>query len=346
MEKKNRGMVLITLTVLLLFVMLPLAFAETTFDPKLVEAAKKEGKVSLYNSGSREAGDTLLKAFKEKFGISGEQYRATSNKILTKVMEEIKANNIYCDVVTTGSPNVLQLQLKGLLQKLNVEQAKHYPKTQKTDYYVNVTGIGLFIMYNKDLVPENEAPKEWKDLLNPKWKGKIAMPDWTASTSPMIVYKMLRDVYGTEFLKNAGEQDFVVHKAHGAAANAVATGECAISFEMLSDRIAVQVKKGAPVGYSVPSPTTFNPRQIGIPKGAPHPNAARLLIEFVLSPEGQKMYNLGYWLYSFRPGITYPKEMYPFDKIKVYDFTPEMWIKFTEELPSLIEEATKFWRKK
>jgi len=116
MEKKNRGMVLITLTVLLLFVMLPLAFAETTFDPKLVEAAKKEGKVSLYNSGSREAGDTLLKAFKEKFGISGEQYRATSNKILTKVMEEIKANNIYCDVVTTGSPNVLQLQLKGLLQ--------------------------------------------------------------------------------------------------------------------------------------------------------------------------------------------------------------------------------------
>ena len=333
-------------SVLFVFAFFPFAIAEAQFDAKLVQAAKKEGKVTLYNSGSREAGDTLLKAFKKKFGINGEQYRATSNKILSKLTEEIKAKNIYCDVVTTGSPNVLRLQLEGELQKLNSKQAQYYPKSQKTDYYVNVTGIGLFIMYNTELVSKKDAPKEWQDLLNPKWKGQIAIPDWRASTSPMIVYKMLRDVYGTKFLEKAGKQEFRVYKAHGAAANAVATGECAISFEMLSDRIAVQIKKGAPVGYSVPSPTTFNPRQIGIPKGAPHPNAARLLIEFVLSKEGQKIYNLDYWLYSFREGIKYPKEMYPIDKIKIHEFTPEMWIKFTEELPSLIEEANKYWRKK
>ena len=201
----RKRIVFVACMITFLFACLPFACGATEFDPQSVKAAQKEGKVSLYNSGSREAGDTLLKAFKEKFGISGEQYRATSNKILTKVMEEIKAKNIYCDVVTTGSPNVLRLELEGLLQKLNVKQAQYYPASQKTDYFINVTGIGLFIMYNKEQVPESEAPREWKDLLNPKWKGKIAMPDWTASTSPMIVYKMLRDVYGTEFLKKAGE---------------------------------------------------------------------------------------------------------------------------------------------
>lgn len=345
MKHKNI-IVSVVIAFLFLLVFLPPAISQTQFDPQLVEAAKKEGKVTIYNSGAREAVDSLLKAFKEKFGISGEQYRATSHKIFSKIIEEIQAKSVYCDVVTMGSPNVLELELQGALQELNLKEAQYYPEAQKTKYWVNVAGIGLFIMYNTDLVKKEEAPKEWKDLLNPKWKGHIAMPDWRASTSPMIVYKMLRDLYGTEFLKKAGEQGFRVYEAHGGAADAVARGECAISFEMLSDRIAVQVKKGAPVGYSVPTPTAFNPRQLGIPKGAPRPNAARLVSEFVLSKEGQKIYNVDYWLYSFRPDIEYPEEMYPLSKIKLYDFTPKMWIDFNKELPTLIEEADKLWLKK
>lgn len=345
MEKNIKKFFSIMLIFLLLLVTLPCAFAETQYDPALVKAAQKEGKVTLYNSGGRAGGDALLKAFKKKFGIAGEQYRATSNKVLSKLMEEIEAKNIYADVLCMGSPNVLRLQQKGFIEKHNSQQAAYYPESQKTEYYVNVTGIALFIMYNTDLVKESEAPRQWQDLLDPKWKGQIAMPDWSASTSPMILFKMLKETYGVEFLKKAGEQNFVVHKAHGAAANAVATGENAIAFEMLSDRIAVQAQKGAPVAYSVPSPVVFNPRQMGRPKGAPHPNAGKLLMEFALSKEGQKIYNVDLWLYSFRKDIEYPATMYPLSKINLFEFTPQMWLDFTKDLPSLIEEANSYWRK-
>lgn len=346
MNKKGRNLLLVFLSILFGLATGSLAFAETKYDPGLVAAAKKEGKVTFYNSGSRNAGDSLLKAFTKKFGIKGEQYRATSNKVLSKLMEEIESKRVYADAVCTGSPNVLRLQLAGHIAKHDCAQAKFYPKSQQTDYYVNVTGIALFIMYNKELVPEKEAPKGWKDLLNPKWKGKIAMPDWRASTSPMILFKMLKDTYGVEFLKEVGKQDLVVHKAHGAAANAVASGENAIAFEMLSDRIAVQAKKGAPVGYSVPSPVVFNPRQMGRPKGSPHPNAGKLFMEFALSKEGQKIFNLDYWLYSFREDIQYPKSMYPLQKMNLFNFTPEMWLQFTKDLPELIKEANSYWRRK
>ncbi|MEW6671986.1 MAG: extracellular solute-binding protein [Thermodesulfobacteriota bacterium] len=346
MKRKKMKVLSAILPVLFMLVMISSAYAQTQFDPKLISAAKKEGKVTLYNSGDREAGEALLKAFKAKFGISGEQYRATSNKVLSKVMEEIEAKNIYADVLCTGSPNVLRLSQKGYIAKHDCQQAKFYPASQQTEHYVNVTGIAMFIMYNKDLVSEKDAPKEWKDLINPKWKGQIVMPDWSASTSPLILFQMFKDIYDTEFLKKAGEQKFIIHKAHGAAANAVASGENAIAFEMLSDRIAVEVKKGAPVGYSVPTPVVFNPRQMGITKGAPHPNAAKLLMEFALSKEGQKIYNLDYWLYSFRSDIQYPPEMYPLDKIKLYDFTPKMWLDFTDNMPKLIEEANQYWLKK
>ena len=184
MKKKGRNLLLVFLSILFALAAGSLAWAETQYDPGLVEAAKKEGKVTFYNSGSRQAGDSLLKAFTEKFGIAGEQYRATSNKVLSKLMEEIESKRVYADAVCTGSPNVLRLQLAGHIDKHNCAQAEFYPKSQQTEYYVNVTGIALFIMYNKDLVPEKDAPKGWKDLLDPKWKGKIAMPDWRASTSP------------------------------------------------------------------------------------------------------------------------------------------------------------------
>ena len=160
MKREFTKIRLVILAVLFVFITLPYAFAQTQFEPELVKAAQKEGKVTLYNSGSRNAGDALLKAFKENFGISGEQYRATSNKILSKFMEEVEAKNIYADVLCTGSPNVLRLSQEGFIEKHNSKQAQFYPKSQQTEYYVNVTGIALFIMYNTDLVPKNEAPKQ------------------------------------------------------------------------------------------------------------------------------------------------------------------------------------------
>ncbi len=224
-------------------------------------------------------------------------------------------------------------------------ESKFYPEgfKDKDGYWTDVFITVHSVVYNTRLVPPRDIPVKYRDLLNPKWKGKIAFADWRDSTSPCITIYMLKKVYGQKFLEDMAKQQLIIYSAHGGAADAVSSGEAWIALEMLVDRIAVQMKKGAPIDFNVPDPAVFNPRQVAIPKGVPHSSAAKLFVEFSLSKEGQKAFNLDFIQYSYRPDIDYPANMVPLKKINLFEFTRDMWVDFGKNLDPLQNEADKIF---
>lgn len=312
-----RTAVLAVLTILCLVPSAVLAQA-IDFD-ELVRRAQAEGEVTLYTSSSRESAEALLKAFEERYGIQTRIYRAGTTEVAQRVYEEAMSGNVSADVFLTGAPLISDLADMGLpLARLDFSrELANYPDYTYTDNWAYVTAIGVFIMYNTELVPPELVPQDWDDLLNPRWKGQMALPDPAGSSTPQVWMYMMMDIRSQDWLRQLGEQDLTIYPVHGSAAEAVERGEVAISVEMLSDRIAASQLSGAPVAYSVPSPTFLLPRQIAIPQGAPHPNAARLLFEFMMSEEGQRLFNVDWGQYSYRIGIEHPG-LYPLDQIDQY----------------------------
>ena len=309
---------------------------------ELVRRAKAEGEVSLYTSSSREAADNVVKPFEQRYGIRVRLFRAGTTEIAQKVTEETRAGRVVADVVLSGAPALSDLEAMGVpFAPLSFSrELAAYPDYTKTATLAYVTAIGVFIMYNKNLVPPAEVPRAWEDLLHPRWRNRLALPDPAGSSTPQVWMQMMLDLYGEDYLRRLGQQRLRIYSVHGSAAEAVERGEVAAAVEMLSDRIWASQEAGAPVAASVPKPTFLLPRQIGIHARAPHPNAARLLFEFMMSQEGQQLFNVQSGQYSYRRGIEHPG-LYPIDQIEQY--MPD-WKKVSANRQNLLALADRYFR--
>lgn len=291
----RKKQVLVSLTAAALF--LTAATPARAIDPALVAAAKKEGEVVWYTTLIvNQLVRPMVAAFEKKYGIKVRYIRANSTVTTTRVLSEAKAGHIVGDV-HDGTDGVETLKRAGLIEHWMPDNWRDYPPEYRDPdgYWIATNAYFLCPGVNTQMVPANERPQTYEDLLNPKWKGKMA---WAATSTTSGAQGFIGNILltmgqekGMAYLRKLAKQKII--NAAGSARqvlNNVIAGEYPIALQIFSHHTVISAKKGAPVTWIKMQPLTSTVNTIAVIKGAPHPNAAKLLISFMVSPEGQKVF--------------------------------------------------------
>ena len=260
-------------------------------EARLVEGARKEGGVSLYTSLVVEDIGAAAAAFEKKYGIKVKYWRASSEKILQRVLAEVRAGRHEFDVVETNGPELEALSReKTLAAATSSHNADLLPAAVRPHRQWVGLRLNLFVQaYNTNLVKKAELPRSYQDLLDPKWKGKLAIEaediDWFAAVvtdlGESTGLKLFRDIASTNGL--------TVRKGHTLLAGLVASGEAPLALTLYNHNAERLKRKGAPIEWFAIQPAFARVNGIALGRAAPHPHAAVLFYDFMLSPEGQRI---------------------------------------------------------
>ncbi len=263
--------------------------------PALIEAAKKEGKVVYYTSVDLPLAEKVAKAFEAKYpGVAVRVERTGAERVFQRIGQEYSSKIYAVDVVNSSdAAHFIVWKRDGILQPYVPEDVgKHYPADHKdADGMFASFRVGLSIIaYNTSLVKADEAPKGHKDLLDPKWKGKLvkAHPGYSG-TIMTATYQLSRDL-GWEFFEKLAQQNVMQLQSASDPPKKLALGERAVQADGNEYNI-FQIKESGgavePVYAAEGTPLVIGPN--GIFKNAPNPNAARLFQAFCFSPECQQL---------------------------------------------------------
>jgi iron(III) transport system substrate-binding protein len=258
---------------------------------RLVEAAKKEGFVSVYNSAPPDDMRVFAAAFEKKYGVQVRVWRASSESIVQRAVAEAKAGRSDLDVAETNSPEMEALQREGILQEVKSPYlADLIPQAIPPHRGWIGTRLNIFsFAYNTKLVKKDELPKKWDDLLNPRWKGRLGIEaadvDWFAgvinSLGEQKGLKLFRDVVATNGMS--------VRTGHTLLTNLVVSGEVPLALTVYNYKAEQLKNDGAPIDWFVLQPALARPQGVGMAKKAPHPNAAVLFFDFMITDAQELM---------------------------------------------------------
>jgi ABC-type Fe3+ transport system substrate-binding protein len=266
-------------------------------EQKLIEGAKKEGQVVLYSALIvNQATRPIVEKFGKKYPfIKASYWRADSEDITQKLSAEVRANNVVADVFE-GTGVGEQAVGANLALPYYTPAIEVYPAEYRDPAGMwTPTRLSYYsIAYSTRLVPPNKVPKSYEDLLDPQWKGKMAWRIGSASGTPLFITN-LRLAWGEEkakaYFEKLKEQKIVNFGAGSARTlvDRVIAGEYAIALNIFAHHPLISKAKGAPVNSQLLDPTASTAATMGVVKGAKHPYAAMLLIDFILSKEGQEI---------------------------------------------------------
>ena len=255
------------------------------------EAARAESEVVLYSSLNNEQIVTLVDAFKKKYpAIKPSFYRGTSERVLQRASTEAKAGRFAVDVMTSAGFQVQLMKESGLTTRFVPPEAASFDEGFKDPdgHWINVHSLLNSMAYNTQLVKPIEAPRKYEDLLAPRWKGRIGVnvqdPEWYVSLQRRWGKDRARN-----FLKALATQQPGLRDGHNITAQLLAAGEFHVVTNTYAHTAARMKGQGAPAHYGFDEPEITYVHPMVLAKGAPHPNAGKLLIGFILSVEGQRM---------------------------------------------------------
>ena len=265
--------------------------------PELVAAARKEGQVVWYTVQTiPQVVTPLVAAFEKAYGIKVVFVRANSGDVALRVLNEAKAGKTLSDVFD-GTNTTPILKRENLVEKWVPDFVADWPKSlvdadgywAATNFFVNNVGV------NTDLVPPAEEPKDWDDLLAPKWKGRMAWGSTAASSAgPGFVGLTLKDrgeAAAIPFLKRLAAQNIAgMPVAARQVLDQVISGEYAMGLMMFNHHAVISAAQGAPVKWLPLSPSAVTLNVASLTRGAPHPNAGRLFFDYMISEAGQKIF--------------------------------------------------------
>jgi ABC-type Fe3+ transport system substrate-binding protein len=266
-------------------------------DAALVDAARKEGRVVWYTTLIVDQFvRPLTAAFEKKYGIKVDYVRADMTEVGLRVMNEGQAGKMLADVFD-GFSQVASLDRAGFVEHWVPDGAKRFPK-ELYDPQGRWVASNLYVLtpgFNTDLIPKGTEPKTFEDLLDPKWKGRIV---WSSNVSPSgaagfigLVLLNMGEEKGMDYLRRfAAQRPVGVKLAARAVLDQVIAGEYAIALQIFNNHPGISAAKGAPVDWIRLQPSLAALSAVSITKPAPHPNAARLLVDFLISPEGQEIF--------------------------------------------------------
>jgi iron(III) transport system substrate-binding protein len=257
----------------------------------LIDGAKREGQFTLYTSHTWFR--TFVKEFEKKYPfVKASEWRNDSKNVLRKVFEEAKAGRLLVDVVETTADGMGVMKREGLFQEYYSPEARHYPNELKPRgksgfFYLPDRETYNSLGFNTKIVPPATAPRTLRDLIDPKWKGKMAIT--TTTTGVRWVGNALENM-GREYLEKMAEQDVSVQDmAPAALINLVASGEIPLSPTIFDANVTLAKQKGAPVEWRPLEPVVTTVGSAGLLAKAAHPHAALLFIDYLLSKEGQQL---------------------------------------------------------
>jgi ABC-type Fe3+ transport system substrate-binding protein len=266
-------------------------------DPKLLAAAQKEGEVVFYTT---QIVDQILRPLIKVFatiapGVQVKYVRADGLGLVVRMTNEARAGRVQADMWCMVD-GVQALLRGGLTTEFEVASAKGLPAglvdPNKRWIALN-TGVRS-AAYNTQLIPPEQAPRNYQDLLDPRFKGKIV---WNPKSMTgawgfiSTVIKGMGDEPGMTYLRALAKQDVVpLPIAIRAVLDRVIAGEYAIGLEMNNTHAAISAAQGAPVKWVPLNPVSETLQVAGVAKGGQHPNAARLFIDFMTSKAGQEIF--------------------------------------------------------
>ena len=256
---------------------------------KLVEAARREGELSVYHAYPKLV--TMMEAFGKKYGIKVKSWRAGSEAILQRVTTEARGGRFDVDIVQNNAPENEAAHREKLLQEVRspfltdlIPQA--IPAHRE---WVGITLDVWTAAYNTDKVRKDELPRSYQDLQDPKWKGRLGVEsDDQAWFGTLLA--ALGEEQGTRLFNNiVATNGISARKGHSLLATLVASGEVPLALTVYNwNPEQLKARGGAPIeGLFIP-PVIAQPSTIAVLKHAPHPAAAILFYDFMLS-DGQKL---------------------------------------------------------
>jgi iron(III) transport system substrate-binding protein len=290
--------------------------AEIDDRKKLVDAANKEGNVVFYTS--MDAGDarSLTQAFQKKYpGIKTDFYRAGREAVFSRFSVEQKAGRFVTDVVSVGEFHILEMKKQGLITRYpSPEMQAFAPEFKDPQGYWTCVYLTVAVLaYNTKRVKPDEAPRRYEDLLSPKWKGRMALDANEERWVPGLMQTMGRDKT-VSYLKALAQQDIYIRRGRSLLTQLLLAGEFDVQIVAYWHEVNRLMRDKAPINWVGMEPAISGAPQIAMVSKAPHPNAARLFIDFVISAEGQGIIaKLG--RVAARPGIK--PEGYP-EKLKLF----------------------------
>jgi iron(III) transport system substrate-binding protein len=322
--------------VVVLLTALALAGAAHAQDPRL-EAARKEGKVVWYTSLALPSAEKVAKLFETAYpGVKVEVHRTGSERILSRVMQELQAGIKNVDVVhTSDAGHFVLLKNKNLLMKYTPAGVDGFPAgfKDKDGYYYGLRATVNVIAYNTKAVSAAEALKTWKDLLDPRWKGKMvtAHPGYSGVIATHVL--ALVNQYGWDYFRQLAQNRLMLVQSAVDPAGVVASGERPVAVDGGEYTFYQTKKKGNPVELVYPKegvPLVVSPTAImGF---AAHPNAAKLFTDFGFSREIQQVMADSEGLYTGHPEVKYPADKPKLSDLKLLSVDPEELEKRNEEI--------------
>lgn len=264
-------------------------FTNTNRD-QLVQKAKAEGTVNLYTSMALEDSTPLVQAFEKKYDIKVVMWRASDENVLQRILTEQKAKRYDLDAVEIDGPTLETLYREKVTEEFNSPYFSDIPPAAipKHKNWAS-TRFNFFVAaYNTNQIKKEDAPKTYEDFLNPKWKGKFVVEasdvEWYAG-----LMKYWGEEKGRDYFKKLVANEPQIRKGHTLVAELVGAGELPLTLTAYNQSAERTKKKGAPIEWVPLEPTIGRPNGVALAKNAPHPYAALLFADFVLSPDGQEI---------------------------------------------------------
>ena len=303
MERRSRGAwAVLSVLALMLAALAPAALAQAGAEAlytykgadrqqRLIQGAKKEGSVVLYTSLATTESVPLSQAFEKKYGVKVELWRATSDKVVQRALTEAKGRRHAVDVVETNGPELEMLAREKLLARFESPYLADLPPAAIPAHRLWVSDrLNFFVVaFNTNKVKREELPKTYEGFLDPKWKGRIGIEatdqEWLAT-----IVKLWGEPKGMDFFRKLAAMRPDVRKGHVLLSELIAVGEVPVGLTVYNANAESMKRRGGPIDWAPVQPVVARPQAIAVFGNAPHPHAALLFADFVLSPEGQQLF--------------------------------------------------------
>jgi iron(III) transport system substrate-binding protein len=252
----------------------------------------QEKTVVLYTSLAPTESGPLAQAFEKKTGIKVEVWRALSEKVVQRALTEARAKRHAVDVIETNGPEMEMLAREQLFAELKSPYLADLPPAAIPKHRQWIPDrLNFFVVgYNTQKVRREELPNDYRGFLDPKWKGRLGI-EATDSEWMATLVKRWGERDGFDYFRKLADMRPDVRKGHVLLAELIAAGEIPVGLTVYNSNAESFKRKGAPIDWVPVQPVVARPQGIAILKNAPHRQMAQAFVDFVLSPEGQELFN-------------------------------------------------------
>ncbi|HUL91572.1 MAG TPA: extracellular solute-binding protein [Burkholderiales bacterium] len=303
---------------------------------RLAERARQEGSLVVYTSLATSESVPLSQAFEKKYGVKVELWRSLSDQVLRRALSEARARRHSVDVIETNAPELEALARERVTARFESPYTADIPAWGVPSHRMWIADrVDFFVVaFNTGTVRREELPATYEGFLAPKWRGRIGLEatdqEWLAGLARHWGEKRALD-----FFRALAAMRPDVRRGHVLLSEMVSAGEVPVSLTNYASNADSMKRRDKPIDWQPVEPVIGRPQAIGLAAAAPHPNAALLFADFVLSPEGQQLFNsMGRFPASAKvksPLVTFPYLM--LDPVALVD-EDEKWLKYWNELVS------------